>query len=75
MKKSDSFYFLIIPLNGPVSRDFLGVFVHELNPSGPLINRFKKFHLKISFCRDICELSDSTQAYTARSQNQKNEYL
>ena len=32
---------------------------HESKPSGPLINMLKWFCLKIQFCKDICEISDS----------------
>ena len=43
-------------------------FFHESNLSGPLLNRLKWFFLKIRFRGDICEISDSAQANTARSQ-------
>ena len=41
-------------LQGSVSRDFRPpVFFHDLNPSGPLINRLKYFRIRFRFRRDI----------------------
>ena len=46
-------------------------FFHESNPYGPLINMLKWFLLKVRFCGDIRELSDSAQANTARRKTLK----
>ena len=51
---------------------FLQLTLFKVNAvSGPLINRFKWFSLKIRFPWDIRERSDSAQANTAQSQKNK----
>ena len=41
----------------------------------PLVTRLKCFVLKIRFRRDICEISDSAQTNTARSQTLRRQTL
>ena len=50
---------------------------HDLNPSGPLTNRFKYFQIRIKFCLDtgilfLCGVNDTAESKCApRSKNQK----
>ena len=43
-------------------------FFHDLNPSGPLINRLKYFPIRFRFSRDIQILKSSAVCCTPRSQ-------
>ena len=59
------------PLKGQCHEIFVIFLFHESKSPGPLKNKLKWFCLKIRFCEDICEISDSAQANTARSQKLK----
>ena len=55
---------------------FFGIFSPWIQPSfGPLINRLTWFCWKIRFREDICEISDSAQTNTARSQTLRRQTL
>ena len=43
----------LLQLGGSVSRDFLPLFFHDLNPPGPLINRLEYFQILFWFRQDI----------------------
>ena len=54
-------------LRGSVTRIFVIFLFHESKPSGTLINRLKWFSVKIRFCEDIREISDSAQCKPTQS--------
>ena len=56
-----------VGLKGQCHEIFWHFLFHELNPSGPLINRLKWFFLKIRFSQDTREKFVSAQANTAQS--------